>query len=219
MLEEDSNPHLEVGDSSRMIARLRGLLAHKGIDRVIVDCGGVGYDVQVSIQTHNALPEEGEEATLHIQTNIREDTFDLLGFATFEERDMFRLLITISGIGPRMALNLLSHITPVDLVDTIRRENIKGLTAIPGIGKRKAERMIVELRDKMIDIDLGMSASDRKQVEQAKAVVRDLHSALLNFGYRAAEVDKVIAMLEPEIEAGVELEQLVLLGLQKLSKL
>ncbi len=202
-----------------MIARLRGMLAHKGIDRVIVDCGGVGYDVMVSLQTFHALPEEGEEAILHIQTHIREDTFDLMGFASIDERDMYRMLITISGIGPRMALNLLSHISPANLVDTIRRENLKGLTAIPGIGKRKAERMIVELRDKMIDIDLGMSATDKKQAEQAKAIVRDLHSALLNFGYRAAEVDKVIAMLEPDIESGAELEQLVLNGLQKLSKL
>lgn len=202
-----------------MIARLRGKLASKKLDRLIVDVGGVGYDVMISLHTYHTLPEGEQEVLLFIHTHIREDTFSLLGFASEEERDVFRMLISVSGIGPRMALNVLSHISPLELVDTIKRENLGRLTAIPGIGKRTGERMIVELRDKMIDMELGLSATEVQQSEKSKAVSRDLHSALINFGYRAALVDKVVAILEPEIAAGQELEQLVLLGLQKLAKL
>ena len=202
-----------------MIARLRGMLAVKGIDRLIVDVGGVGYDVQVSLQTQSTLPDEGQDVLLHIHSHIREDAFNLMGFATLDERDLFRMLIQISGIGPRMALNLLSHISPNDFIDTIKRENLKRLTAIPGIGKRTAERMIVELRDKLKDLALGLSASEAQSAEKAKTILRDVQSALVNFGYRASQVEKVVASLETDAEAGVDLEQLVLLGLQKLSKL
>lgn len=202
-----------------MIARLRGTLAVKGLDRLIVDVGGVGYDVMISLQTHHSLPEEGQDVLLLIHSHIREDSFSLLGFSTQDERELFRMLISISGIGPRMALNLLSHITPGEFVDTVKRENLKRLTAIPGIGKRKAERLIVELRDKLIDMDLGLTAVEVQKAESNKALARDLHSALVNFGYRASQVEKVVAMMETDMDAGADLEQLVMTGLQKLTKL
>jgi Holliday junction DNA helicase RuvA len=202
-----------------MIARLFGKLVFKGLDRVIIDVGGVGFDVMVSLNTLQALPEEDIDVLLHIHTHVREDALQLMGFASLEERDLFRMAIQISGIGPRMGLNLLSHITPTEFVDTIKRENLKRLTSIPGIGKRIAERIVVELRDKIKDLDLGLTATEASQSERSKQKLRDLYSALINFGYRPAQVEKAVSMLETEASAGTDLEQLVLMGLQKLNKM
>lgn len=201
-----------------MIGRLRGELANIGINGIVMDVGGVGYDVSISLQTQNALPDEGQEVTLHIHTHVREDTLQLFGFGTLEERELFRLLIGVSGIGPRMGINVLSHINPGDFADTVKRENLKRLTAIPGIGKRTAERVVLELRDKLMDMELGLSPSEAEQSQASKAAMKDLHSALINFGYRSAEVDKVVAELEAEFQADTSLQEMVVLGLQKLSK-
>lgn len=205
------------GERTDMIGRLRGEVVEKEEDKILIEVNGVGYDVLVSIHTLNALPDEGE-AILHIHTHVREDTLQLMGFSTLDERDLFRLLIQVSGIGPRMGMNVLSHITPSEFSDTIKRENIKRLTSIPGIGKRTAERVILELRDKVIDLELGMNAAELKQAKEVKTTLRDLHSALLNFGYRPPEVERVIAQMESEAQSGVGLQELVMIGLKKLNK-
>ena len=201
-----------------MIARLRGKLANKQIDRIIVDVAGVGYNVQISLNTYNALPENGEEVILHIHTQIREDAFNLMGFSSLEERDIFRLLIQVSGIGPRMGLNILSGISPEELVDTLKRSNLARLTSIPGIGKRIAERVIVDLRDKVKDLDLGLSPNELEASNYVKELRQNIGSALTNMGYKQTAVDKVIHLLKADIEGGTELGILVRLALQKLNK-
>lgn len=201
-----------------MIGRLRGIIVGTFIDKILIDVNGVGYDVSVSLHTQNALPDEEQEVTLHIHTHVREDTLQLMGFSTLDERELFRLLIQVSGIGPRMALNVLSHITPGEFADTVSRENLKRLTAIPGIGKRTAERVVLELRDKILDLELGLTPSEAQQSQENKTILKDLQSALVNFGYRATEVEKVVAELEADAQSGTGLQELVVLGLKKLSK-
>ncbi|MCB9640293.1 MAG: Holliday junction branch migration protein RuvA [Myxococcales bacterium] len=201
-----------------MIGRLRGKVFQKRVDSVLVDVGGVGYDVQISLTTYNDLPEEGKEATLHIHSHIREDQFSLMGFSTTEEREIFRLLLLVSGIGPRMALNILSGIAPTELVDALKRGLHVRLTAIPGVGKKKAERMVVDLRDKVIDLDLGWSSAEANQADKIKEITEDLKSALLNMGYKAAQVEQISGLLRPEIEDGVSLGELVRVALQKLTR-
>ncbi len=203
---------------SEMIGRLRGKVWEKKVDAVLLDVGGVGYDVQISLTTYNDLPEEGKEAVLHIHTHVREDQLVLMGFSTSQERVLFRLLLLVSGIGPRMALNILSGITPPELVDALKRGLHVRLTAIPGVGQKKAERLVVDLRDKVIDLDLGWASEETKQADKAKETTEDLKSALLNMGYRAAQVEQVVGLLRREIEDGVSLGELVRIGLQKLTK-
>jgi len=199
-----------------MFAKLRGLVDEKKVDNVIIDVGGLGYEVQISLNTHNALPENGEEATLYIHTHVREDAFRLIGFSELDEKDLFLLLVQVSGIGPRMALAILSNITPPEFIDTIKRNNLARLVSIPGIGKRKAERLIVELRDKIIDMNLGQDPQQAQLNDKISQILRDLHSALTNMGYKAAQVDKVVGLLKPEAEAGKNLGELVREGLKKL---
>lgn len=199
-----------------MFAKLRGLVDEKKVDNVIIDVGGLGYEVQISLNTHNALPENGEEATLYIHTHVREDAFRLIGFSELDEKELFLLLVQISGIGPRMALAILSNITPPEFVDTLKRNNLARLVSIPGIGKRKAERIIVELRDKIIDMNLGQDPQQAQLNDKLNETLRDLHSALTNMGYKAAQVDKVVGLLKPEAEAGKNLGALVREGLKKL---
>jgi Holliday junction DNA helicase RuvA len=202
-----------------MIGRLQGKIAYRSIDKVLLDINGVGYDVSVSLSTLNALPDDPEsDAILHIHTHVREDTLQLMGFHSLEERELFRMLIGVSGIGPRLGLTVLSHITPAEFADTVQRENLKRLTAIPGIGKRTAERVILELREKVVEMALGLAPSEAQQVHETKGILRDLQSALVNFGYRAAAVEKVVAELESEAQAGIDLQELVVLGLKKLTK-
>lgn len=201
-----------------MIGRLRGLLVKKDLERVLVEVGGVGFDVQISLQTYNGLPEEGQEAVLHIHTHLREDAILLLGFFSLEEREIFRLLLQVNGIGPKVALNILSGIGPLELIDMVKRSNLAGLTTIPGIGKRMAERIVVELRDKMIDLTLGVEPTEVSKEEKTKALLDDLGSALANMGYKAAQLEKLIPLLKPEAEAGTSLGEMVRLALQKMRK-
>lgn len=201
-----------------MIATLRGKVASKNLDRTVIDVGGVGYDVQISLNTHNTMALETEEAHLFIHTHVREDSFQLFGFATPEEREMFRLLITVTGIGPRMALGLLSGITPKELVATLKQNNLVRLTAIPGIGKRLAERLVMELKDKVVA--LGLEEEEEAQAtNQVETKLRDLHSALGNMGYKGPQVEKIIQVVKPDAEQGADLSELVRKGLRHLMKM
>ena len=132
-----------------MIASLRGTLVDKTPNRVIVDVAGVGYDVQVPLSTFYVLGESGSTVSLRIHTHVREDALALFGFASAIELDLFERLIAISGIGPKLALAVLSGIEPADLVKAIRRQDVARLTAIPGIGKKTAERIGLEMKDRL----------------------------------------------------------------------
>ena len=141
-----------------MIAHLRGRLLSKTPNQAIVECAGVGYDVTISVATFSALPGEGAEATLHIHTHVREDQIALFGFSETQEKRLFEKLLTISGIGPKLAITVLSGIDSSRLVTAIRSGDHATLTRIPGIGKKTAERVVLELKDKLDDLAVSIPA-------------------------------------------------------------
>lgn len=169
-----------------MIARLFGRIADKHPNRLIVDVSGVGYDVQVPLSTYYVAADVGGEMALRIHTHVREDQLALYGFATELELQMFEKLIAVSGIGPKLALAVLSGIEPRDLVGAIQRNDLARLTAIPGVGKKTAERMCVELRDRL------PKAIDASPASPGDALREDLVSALANLGYHRQAIDKVL---------------------------
>jgi Holliday junction DNA helicase RuvA len=157
-----------------VIAHLRGKLAQKDTSRVIVDVNGVGYEVFIPLTTFTALPEAGSEVSMDVHTHVREDVIALYGFKTRRERMIFEKLMTISGIGPKLAVTILSGGSVEDLVGAIKRGDLARLTAIPGVGKKTAERIILELKDKLQDF---VEAQPKSSVES------DVLSALENLGY------------------------------------
>lgn len=173
-----------------MIAVLRGRVLEKQANRVIVDVSGVGYDVAVPLSTFYHLGEPGAELTLRIHTHVREDQLALYGFLTPLELAMFERLIAVSGIGPKLALAVLSGIEPEDLVRAIQTGDVGRLTAIPGVGKKTAERIGVELRDRL---PKALEAAGGAPPPSAGDVLRDdVASALVNLGYHRQAVDKVL---------------------------
>jgi Holliday junction DNA helicase RuvA len=163
-----------------MIALLRGQLIAKGPNQAVIDCGGVGYDATISVATFSALPAEGLEARLHIYTHVREDQIALFGFAEPNEKRVFEKLLTISGIGPKLAITVLSGIDTDRLVSAIRAGDHASLTRIPGIGKKTAERMVLELKDKLDEIAVAPASAPSSNYGPAGD---DALSALMNLGY------------------------------------
>ena len=173
-----------------MIAHLRGRILEKQPTRVIVEAGGVGYDVAVPLSTFYGLGEPGAEVALRVHTHVREDALALYGFATALELDLFDRLISISGIGPKLALAVLSGIEPPDLVGAIERGDLARLTAIPGVGKKTSERIVLELKDRLPRARATEAAGD---ATPAGAGVRDdLLSALVNLGYHRPLAEKAV---------------------------
>ncbi len=186
-----------------MIALLRGTLLEKSPNQVIVDAGGVGYDVIIPISTFTGLPESGQAVLLKIHTHVREDALALYGFLTADEKTLFEKLIGVSGIGPKLAITILSGLAAGDLIHAIRGGEVDRLVRIPGIGKKTAERMVLELRDKLA-APAGTSAAP--QLPVMSDVERDVLSALTNLGCArpAAEAAlQKVRKVHPEI-AGFE---------------
>jgi Holliday junction DNA helicase RuvA len=163
-----------------MIATLTGRLRRKAPDYLIVDVSGVGYQVSVPLSTYRSLPEEGEEVSLNIHTHLREDSLSLFGFITQEEKELFLLFLSVSGIGPKLAIAVLSHMSAQDLVHAIQTSDDSKLYASPGIGKKTAARMVLELRDK-IKV-LAPTAAQEPPIRSGDA--EDAVSALVNLGYK-----------------------------------
>lgn len=172
-----------------MIAHLRGKLIEKEPGRAIVEAGGVGYDVAITVPTFTALPSVGAEASLHIHTQVSEDQIALFGFMDREEKRLFERLITVSGVGPRLAIKMLSGISPERTVQAIRGQDHAQLTKIPGVGKKLAERLVVELKDKLDDFAV---APIQAGSVVAGAAVDDVLSALVNLGYQRPSAEKAI---------------------------
>lgn len=174
-----------------MIARLQGTVAEKRPSRVILDVAGVGYEVLVPLSTFYVVGEEGAAVTLRIHTHVREDILALYGFATPLEQELFERLISISGIGPKLALAVLSGIEPPDLIRAIRLQDVARLTAIPGVGKKTAERIGLELKDRLPPAleSAGQPPAGAAPEDQMRA---DLLSALINLGYQRAPAEKAI---------------------------
>ena len=173
-----------------MIAHLRGKLISRHPNEVIVETMGVGYDVTVSVPTFSELPPAGSEVALHIHTHVREDQIALYGFLRPEEKQLFEKLITVSGIGPKLAITILSGMPTDDMVNAIRGNDLARLTKIPGIGRKTAERMVLELRDK-----LPPSGTDHV-IPSLSATQEDVLSALMNLGYQRAAAEKALRSVE-----------------------
>lgn len=169
-----------------MIAHLRGQLISKSPQHAIVEAGGVGYEVLISIPAFTALPGEGSDVAFHIHMHVREDTLALYGFLDPAEKRIFERLITVNGVGPRLAITVLSGLNTERLVTAIRGQDHATLTQIPGVGKKLAERLVVELKDKLEDM---ASAS---QPNEAGPLAEDVLSALVNLGYQRPAVQKAI---------------------------
>ena len=176
-----------------MIAQLRGTLLRKDTQEAVVEVAGVGYGVTIPVSTFYRLGEPGTEVTLLTHTHVREDALALFGFLTAVEQALFERLIAVAGVGPRLAIGILSGIEPPDLVGALRSGDVVRLTRIPGVGKKTAERLVVELKDKMA----GLEGVDPAPEEPSRGPKADLVSALLHLGYSRPEaergVDKALA--------------------------
>jgi Holliday junction DNA helicase RuvA len=172
-----------------MIAHLRGTLLFKHPNQVVVETSGVGYEVNISVPTFSELPPNGSEVALHIYTHVREDLIALYGFLRLTEKQLFEKLITVSGIGPKLAITILSGMAANEMAGAIRGNDLARLTKIPGIGKKTAERMVLELRDKLPETS-GTAAS---AVPAISAMEEDVLSALVNLGYQRAAAEKALA--------------------------
>lgn len=170
-----------------MIAKITGALAHKMPGEITVDVAGVGYQVYIPLSVFYRLPEIGAQVSLFIHTHLREDALQLYGFLEHEEKQLFLLLNSVAGIGPKLAITILSGIPAEDLARALREGDQVRLLSTPGVGKKLAERMIVELRDKFAAL-----AAERAGHEDGSPLVRDAVSALVNLGYRRAEAEKSV---------------------------
>src|SRR5580658_4924903 len=181
-----------------MIAHLRGRLFAKQPGQAIVEAGGVGYDVTISVPTFTALPAEGGEVSLYIYTQVREDTLALYGFMERDEKRLFERLITVSGVGPKLAITILSGLNPERTVAAIRAQDHAMLTLIPGVGKKLAERLVVELKDKLEDM------ATVPAVASVGPAAEDVLSALLNLGYQRPAALKAIETVVEKDKAAAE---------------
>ena len=183
-----------------MIAHLRGKLLAKHPNQAIVETHGVGYDVVISVPTFSEMPAAGSEVALHIHTHVREDALSLYGFLRLGEKHLFEKLLTVSGIGPKLAITILSGMPAEEMVAAIRGGDVTRLTRIPGIGKKTAERMVLELRDKL---PLAAGAAEAATTP-ASPVEEDVISALVNLGYQRAAAEKALAAARNGKDAGAK---------------
>lgn len=177
-----------------MIAFLRGTLLEKHPNQVIVDTGGVGYDVQIPVSTFSALSDVGSEVKLRIYTHVREDALLLFGFATPDEKTIFEKLISISGIGPKLAITVLSGLATPDLISAIRTGAVQMLVRIPGVGKKTAERIVLELKEKldMVAVGAPSEAAAKSPAAALTVIEQDVLSALVNLGCQRAAADTAV---------------------------
>jgi holliday junction DNA helicase RuvA len=197
-----------------MIGQLRGRLAEKRPNQVLVDVGGVGYVVLVPLSTFAALGELHTEVTLLIHTHVREDALALYGFVSSREKHLFELLLSASGVGPSLALKILSGMSVDELVPAIRGSDLGRLTKIPGVGRKTAERMVVELKDKLEAVVVEV---ERPAASSPAGVEADVVSALVNLGYEARMAEKAVEEARKEA-GGANFEKLLRGALQALSQ-
>jgi holliday junction DNA helicase RuvA len=188
-----------------MIALLTGKIAFKAPDYIILDVNGVGYRVQIPFSTYYTLPAEGSAVSLQIHTSVKEDAINLYGFRTQQEKELFQLLIGVSGVGPKLANSILSNSEPAELADYLLRGDLVRLSGIPGIGKKTAERLVLELKEKIKKMGIAPSASpDVAQVPAKQEIRDDVLSALINLGYKESVVQKALNDIRIAEDATVE---------------
>ena len=199
-----------------MIALLTGQLVQRAPDQIIVDVGGVGYQLHIPLSTFYRLPEAGQ-VCLQVFTNVKEDAITLYGFSTAAEKNLFSLLISVSGVGPKLGITILSHIAPNELALALSQGDISRLTAIPGIGKKSAERLVLELQDKSGAYAISAAiAPPSVAAGTTETHHQDALSALVNLGYKEALARQTLKKLQPDPEA--PLEQILKAALQVLLK-
>ena len=190
-----------------MIAHLKGQLAYKSPEYTIVDVNGVGYQVFTPLSTYYALPNLGQTVSLRVHTRVREDELKLFGFLTEEEQTIFQKLITINKVGPRLALGILSGMSPADLFSAVMNNNIARLSTIPGVGKKTAERLTLEMKDKLADLALAMD--HQPESARAEGFYDDALSALVNLGYKKPEAEKALKTIYNQNGKDASLEDLI----------
>lgn len=206
-----------------MIACLRGELLLKTADTVVVDVGGVGYEVFFPRSGQARLPDLGVELFLHVQTVVREDAINLYGFLALEEKEMFQLLVTVSGVGPKLAVNILSGISTAELARAIAADDVYRLTKLHGVGKKTAERLCLELKDKVNFLPQTFPAAQAKPSleNQEDQRLQDAVSALLNLGYPVAKAREVLAAVRRQTDknsfAALSIEDLIRQALRALA--
>lgn len=207
-----------------MIAHLSGTLLSKQPNSVILDVGGVGYEVNIPVSTFYDLEEPGSNVQLRIYTHVREDTFQLFGFKTARERELFMRVISVSGIGPQLGIKLLSGMSADEMVASIRTNNLAKLTLIPGIGRKTAERLVMELRDKVASLssaeleeELGAKTDAGVPVLSEDSMRSDVLSALLNLGYQKGAAEKAVTSALDE-GGDISVELILRRSLRKLAK-
>jgi Holliday junction DNA helicase RuvA len=202
-----------------MIALLNGKLIFKSSNHVIVDIQGVGYQVYIPLTTFYRLPEMGNSITLNIYTYLKDDQIILFGFISSYERETFKLLIKVSGIGPKLAINILSGISAEELVESIANKKVERLRFIPGVGKKTAERILMELNDKVSQIlPSGFDRKDLKSIEIIDEIDKDVISALENLGFNKNLAVKALKKVKENSEIKKDLEGLLKESLKILSK-
>jgi Holliday junction DNA helicase RuvA len=189
-----------------VIAHLRGQILSKTPNAVVIDCGGVGYELAISVATYTEIGDVGTEARLHVYTHVREDAFLLFGFVEVTEKRLFEKLLTISGIGPKLAITVLSGISAERLVGAIRGGDHATLTKIPGIGKKTAERVVLELKDKLDDMAGYAPAGGAKP--SLGATADDVLSALVNLGYPRPAAQKAVESAAKDAAVAGDFERL-----------
>jgi Holliday junction DNA helicase RuvA len=204
-----------------MIGKLRGLVDEVGADEVVIDCGGVGYVVSCSARTLEALPAVGQPATLFIETYVREDQIRLIGFGSAAEREWFRLLLSVQGVGTKVALGVLSTLKPADLATAIARQDKVRIATAPGVGPKVAQRIATELKDKVPALAMvdprAATAAGAAEVKVAPGASADAVSALVNLGYAEAQAAQAVAGALEEAGEGAATALLIRTALKKLA--
>ncbi len=199
-----------------MIALLTGKIAHKSPEFIILDVNGVGYRVQIPFSTYYDLPDVGNDISLNIYTHVKEDAINLYGFRSPTEKNCFQLLISVSGIGPKLGKDILSNIQVEDLARAVTQGDLARLSAIPGIGRKTAERLVLELRSKVLKLDISHPAPQGGPGSAPSAMTDDVASALVNLGYKEGVVRKVLS--EMSIPANAAMEEVLKQALKLLMK-
>jgi holliday junction DNA helicase RuvA len=168
-----------------MIALISGRIVYKGISHVVIDAHGVGYRIFIPLTTFYELPEAGQIITLHVHTHVKQDAINLFGFYTVQERDLFQLMLSVSGIGPKMSMNILSGISVQEMLRAISGGDVRKLISIPGLGKKLAERLILELKEKVVKKMMAEEVPTIDNQQKINEIIReDVLSALINLGYK-----------------------------------
>ena len=201
-----------------MIASLTGRLASKHPGGVVIDVQGVGYDVLIPLSTYYRLPDPAQSVSLTIHTHVREDAIQLFGFSTQREKDAFLMLLGVSGIGPKLALSVISSLSVDDLAAAIRNDDQKTLASVPGIGKKSAGRLALELKDKVEKLGPAAGPRATKTDEPSGKLIDDALSALVNLGYKAGDVKDVVKQVLAGRNGETPLQDLIRAALKELAK-